>query len=329
VLKLKVGLVLCAAGAIALRGPLGDANEMRRVPGARWMPDQRLAKLFSLGHRSTCADAIWLNAIGNLSRDFGDQTRKRRWLDTVFDTITRLEPTFSNVYSWGATYLGMLSNDKESAIDLLKKGVANNPDDVKLQIELAMAHFEYKKDRAATLAVLAKVVKHPKCDAITMGFYDSLLVDDRADYAALATMAPWLDSANVDVKEEAELYLERTKKLIAFRAWNEFKDKHGRDAKTKDELRDKSLMAPEVFEPVLGSFEIDGDKLRFPRLDELDRKHALRTMSSWSRQYRIEHGHLPDVPELMRNPWTGGRNIAPPTGQHYVIDDAGVRLEND
>jgi len=31
----------------------------------------------------------------------------------------------------------------------------------------------------------------------------------------------------------------------------------------------------------------------------------------------------------MRNPWTAGRNLAPPAGQHYVIDDAGVRLEND
>ena len=217
-LKLKVGLALCAAGAIALREPLGDANAMRRVPGARWMPDQRLAKLFSLGHRSTCADAIWLNAIGNLSRDFGDTTRKRRWLDTVFDTITRLEPTFSNVYSWGATYLGMLENDKDRAIDLLQKGVAAIPDDIRLQVELAMAYFEYRKDRAATLAVLAKAVKNPKCDAITMGFYDSLMVDDRADYAALALWAPWLDSPNDEAKDEAQLQFERAKKRIAFRA---------------------------------------------------------------------------------------------------------------
>jgi hypothetical protein len=329
VLKLKIGLALCAAGAISLRGPLGDANEMRRVPGARWMPDQRLAKLFSLGHRSTCADAIWLNAIGNLSRDFGDQARKRRWLDTVFDTITRLEPTFTHVYSWGATYLGMLQNDKDRAIDLLKKGVAANPDDVKLQVELAMAYFEYKKDRAATLAVLAKTIKNPNCDAITMGFYDSLQVDDRADFAALALWAPWLDSPNAEAKEEAELYLERTKKRIAFRAWNEFKDAHGRVAKSKAELRDPKLMAAEVFEPVLGCFEIAGEALRFPHLDELDRGHTLRVATLWAHQYRIENGHLPDVNELMKNAWTGSRLVAPPEGQHYVIDDAGVRLEKD
>ncbi len=328
-LKLKLGLVFCAAGAIALRGPLGDANAMRRVQGVRWMPDQRLAKLFSLGHRSTCADAIWLNAIGKLSLDFGDQTRKRRWLDTVFDTITRLEPTFSNVYSWGATYLGMLENDKDRAIDLLKKGVASVPGDVKLQIELAMAYFEYKNDRAATLAVLEDVIKNPKCDGITLGFYDSLKIDARADYAALALYAPWLDSPNEDAKSEARLQFERAKKRIAFRAWNQFKDEHGREATSKDELRDPKLMAPEVVEPVLDCFEIVDGKLHFPSLDELDRKHALRVASAWARQYKVENGKLPGVDELMKNPWTAGRNIEPPAGQHYVIDDDGVRLEKD
>jgi len=88
-------------------------------------------------------------------------------------------------------------------------------------------------------------------------------------------------------------------------------------------------MAPEVLEPVLGCFEIAGGRLAFPQLDALEHKHALRVASLWVRQYRIERGKLPDVAELMKNAWTGGRNLAPPPGQHYVIDDAGVHLEKD
>jgi tetratricopeptide (TPR) repeat protein len=328
VLPLRILMVACAAGAMALRGPLGDANAMRREPGTRFMPDQRLAKLFSLGHRSTCADSIWLNAMGDLSRTFNDNQRKRRWLDSVFDTVTRLEPTFSNVYSWGATYLGMLQQDRDRAIALLEKGVAANPKDIRLNVELAMAYFEYRKDRAATLAVLERIKDSPDIDPITLGFYDSLKVDARADYAALALWAPWLDDPNEEAREVAQLFLERTKKEIFFRAWNEYQALHGKKATRLEQLRDPALMAPEVFDPVLSSVQIlAGGKLRFAHLDELETRHGLRAASAWAAQFRRENGRLPTVDELRRNKW--GRTVDPPAGQHYVIDENGVRFADD
>lgn len=325
---LRIGMLTCAVAAVALRGPLGDANAMRRVPGARWLPDQRLARLFSLGQRSTCADAMWLNSIGDLSHDFGDRERKHKWLDTVLSSITRLEPTFSSVYSWGATYLGMIEQDKERAIKLLEKGVAANPDDLKVAVELAMAYFEYKHDRGKTVAVLEKVVKDPRCDAITMGFYDSLLVDDRADFAALAQWAPWLDSPNDEVREGAELFQERAKKRIAFRAFNEFEATHHRKARAPEELRDPQLMAAEVYDLVLPAVQIDmTGHLHFSHLDELERKSMLRSAAAWSRQFRAENGRIPTIEELMQNGWV--RRVQLPPAHHFVIDESGVRLEAD
>ena len=325
---LKVAILACGAVAVSLRGALGDANAMRRVPGARWLPDQRLARLFSIGQRSTCADAMWLNSIGDLSRDFGNTDRKHKWLDTVLDSITRLEPTFSSVYSWGATYLGMIASEKERAIALLEKGAAANPDDLKIAVELAMAYFEYKHDRAATVRVLEKVVKDPRCDAITMGFYDSLLVDERADFAALAQWAPWLDSPNEEVREGAELFQERVKKRIAFRAFNDFEAEHHRKAHAPDELRDPKLMAPEVFDLVLPAVQIDlTGHLHFAHLDELERRYMLRSATSWTKQFRAEQGRLPTMDELLKNGWI--KRVPLPPATHLVIDERGVRIEVD
>lgn len=325
---LKVAILVCGAAAVTLRGPLGDANAMRRVPGARWLPDQRLARLFSLGQRSTCADAMWLNSIGDLSHDFGDSKRKQVWIDTVLSSITRLEPTFSSVYSWGATYLGMIEHEKGRAIALLEKGAAANPDDVKIALELAMAYFEYKQDRAATLRVLERVVKHPQCDAITLGFYNSLLVDERADFAALAQWAPWLDNENDVVREGAELWQERVKKRIAFRAFNDFETEHHRKARSPEELRDPKLMAPEVFDLVLPAVQIDlTGRLHFSHLDELERRDMIRRASAWTKEFRVEQGRLPTLEELEKFGWARHGLLPPAT--HLVIDERGVRIEAD
>lgn len=325
---LKIAILACGAAAVALRGPLGEANAMRRIPGARWLPDQRLARLFSIGQRSTCADAMWLNSIGDLSHDFGDAERKHKWIDTVLASITRLEPTFSSVYSWGATYLGMIEHEKERAIALLEKGAAANPDDLKIAVELAMAYFEYKQDRAATVKVLEKVVKDPRCDAITMGFYDSLLVDDRADFAALAQWAPWLDSPNDEVREGAELFQERVKKRIAFRAFNDFETEHHRKARTPDELRDPKLMAREVFDLVLPAVQIDlTGHLHFAHLDELERRSMLRSATAWTKRFHAEEGRLPTVDELRKNGWVNRVPLPPAT--HLALDERGVRIEAD
>jgi hypothetical protein len=222
----------------------------------------------------------------------------------------------------------MIERDKDRAIALLEKGAAANPDDLKVAVELAMAYFEYKQDRAATARILAKVVKDPRCDAITMGFYDSLLVDDRADFAALAQWAPWLGSSNDEVREGAELFQERAKKRIAFRAFNEFEATRHRKARSPEELRDPKLMAPEVFELVLPAVEIDlTGHLHFAHLDELERRSMLRSATAWSRQFRMDKERLPTLEELQQNGWV--RRVPIPPGQHFVIDERSVRLEAD
>jgi hypothetical protein len=294
----------------------------------RYAPRPRLAKLLSLGHRSSSADLLWLAAIGDLSRDFGDPQRKRRWLDGVFDAITTLEPTFGTVYSYGATYLTMIEPDVAKAVELLERGVANNPDDLRLAVELAMTHYMNRHDRASALQVLSRVVKDPRCDSVTAGFYNSLLVDGREDFAALAQWETWAEHPNDLVREMAALQQERAKRRIALRAIDEYKRDQGRPPCTRDELRANRLMAPEVVNAVLGSLWIDlAGRPRFPRLDELELRNALRGASRWVTQFRSEHGRSPTLDELLANRWV--RLPTPPLGRHYELAGDEVQLVED
>lgn len=327
-LSLPTVMVLCAAGAIALRGPLAEANAGRRLPGTSFVPKPALARLLCAGHRSTAADLLWLSAIGDLSQDFSDPQRKRAWLDAVFAVIPALEPRFATVYSFGATYLTMIDRDPVRAIALLERGVAENPGDLRLAIELAMTWYMNRGDRAKTLEVLEPVVKDPDCDAVTMGFYTSLLVDDRSDFAALAQWAGYLDHGNELVRETAALQLERAKRRIALRAIDEYEAKAGRPPLTRDDLRRPDLIAPDAMEAVIGALWIDpAGRARFERCDELERRNALRGASRWVTQFRAEHGRSPTLDELLENRWV--RLPAPPPGHHYDLVGDDVTLVPD
>lgn len=324
--RLLVVMAGCAVGAMVLRGPLAEANAARRLPGTSFVPKSAMARLLSLGHRSTLADLVWLSAIGDLSKSFPDPQRKKAWLASVFDVIPKLEPTFSTVYSYGATWLTMIDRDPDQAIALLERGVKENPGDIHLAVELAMALYMLKSDREGTLAVLGPVVKDPRCDAMTMGFYSSLLVDGRQDFAALAQWVAWLDHPNALVRELAELHLERSKRRIALRAIDEFQLKQGRPPLTRDELRLPGLMAPDVVESVLSTLRIDATgRPSFPRCDELERKNAMRGASGWIVQFRAENGRSPTLEEVLGNRWV--RLPAPPPGQRYAVAGDELVLE--
>jgi hypothetical protein len=318
-------MLLCGAAAVLLRAPLAEANAARRLPGMRYSPRPKLAKLLSLGHRSTASDLLWLSAIGDLGKDFGDPQRKRRWLDTVFSAITTLEPTFATVYSFGSTYLTMIDPDPDKAIALLELGVANNPGNIKLAIELAMAHYVSKHDRDAAMRVLAGVVRDPRCDSLTVGFYASLLVDRREDFAALAQWEAWREHPNEVVQDMAELQQERAKRRIAMRAVEEFRQSEGRPPRSRVELRRPGLMAPEVVDVVLDAVWIDtSGRARFPRLEEFELRHSIRAANRWIPQFQSEFGRVPTLDEILSN--RGLRLPPPPTGRRYELRDARLEL---
>src|SRR5262249_30234467 len=159
----------------------------------------------------------------------------------------------------------------EDAVALLRLGVARNPDDILLRVELAMACYTWMKDKQATIDTLKPIIHDQRCDSITLGFYTSLLVDGREDFAALAQWAPWLEQNKAGGRECAECNRERTKVKTAGRAVQDFEKEPGRPPRTAEELREPGLMAREVVDLVVACVRIDATgKPRYPRYEELE-----------------------------------------------------------
>lgn len=81
----------------------------------------------SLGFQTIVADVVYLWSIQYYSRNRTDEGRRYLW--QIYDVITNLDTHFVDAYSIGALVMSWDMGDTEMALDLLDKGIENNPDE--------------------------------------------------------------------------------------------------------------------------------------------------------------------------------------------------------
>ncbi|HUJ79547.1 MAG TPA: tetratricopeptide repeat protein [Nitrospiria bacterium] len=130
----------------------------------RFLPKGDDLKLVSLGYDQLIADLLWLKAI-QVMGDRGAERRDAEYLYQAFDAITTLDPKFDYVYQLGGVFLGVLSGRADLAVQLLAKGVRNNPDLWRLPFYLGFNEFYFLgryKEAAAAMAKAASLPGHPE-----------------------------------------------------------------------------------------------------------------------------------------------------------------------
>jgi tetratricopeptide (TPR) repeat protein len=151
-ITLIVGLF---AAAIYLNGYVGS----QRVTIAESYSDEDLdlqgkrLKGYALGFEGLIADWYWMRSLQYV----GDKVEKSdqetidienlrslnpRLLYPLLDNATDLDPKFISAYSYGAIVLPAI--DKDQAIKLTEKGIANNPDEWRLYQYLGYIHWKMK-----------------------------------------------------------------------------------------------------------------------------------------------------------------------------------------
>ncbi|MFT4703147.1 MAG: hypothetical protein ACI81R_000836 [Bradymonadia bacterium] len=104
--------------------PISSIDNNRRVPPGP------VLRLVSLGFDEMAADMVWLDALSTFGlRAF--RTNDPTWLDSHFDAIIELDPSFAYIYEWGGTVLiyggGFDRASIEGANRLLERGVRRFP----------------------------------------------------------------------------------------------------------------------------------------------------------------------------------------------------------
>ncbi|HEY8561582.1 MAG TPA: tetratricopeptide repeat protein [Pyrinomonadaceae bacterium] len=162
--QLIAGFAFMIAGFIAIY-VLSNFLESARPPLPENYADQDLAvqgnklKGFTLGLDGLIADWYWMQSLqyigGKLVNSETEQINLEdlkplnpRLLYPLLDNATTLDPHFMTVYSYGAVVLPAI--DREQAIKLIEKGIANNPEEWQLYHNLGYIYWRTKDYRKAS-----------------------------------------------------------------------------------------------------------------------------------------------------------------------------------
>jgi hypothetical protein len=109
-----------------------------------------LLKKLSLGYDSLLADIYWTRAVQYYGSRVGNKGEKFELLWPLLDITTSLDPHLTVAYRFGAIFLSepapIGADRADLAVELVKRGVASNPDDWRLESDLGFLYYWHLKN---------------------------------------------------------------------------------------------------------------------------------------------------------------------------------------
>lgn len=125
-----------------------------------------LLKKLSLGYDSLLADIYWTRAVQYYGRKLADRDPHFELLDPLLNVATTLDPRLIIAYRAGAIFLSEPppagAGRPDQAMNLLRRGIAANPDDPALWADLGFLYYWHFKDYAHAAQAYLEGSKNPQ-----------------------------------------------------------------------------------------------------------------------------------------------------------------------
>jgi hypothetical protein len=163
-------LLLSMAGGVAMLTVI-DRMQMRRPPQeALYIRSSTTLRRLCLGYTGLMADIYWTRAVQYFGMQHHQGSRDFRLLAPLLQVTTELDPKMLPPYQFGANFLGPRPPNGAGlpgdALELLKYGIAHNPDKWRLYYSLGFLYFTEFKDYSKAANAFALGAQLP----ITNGF---------------------------------------------------------------------------------------------------------------------------------------------------------------
>jgi tetratricopeptide (TPR) repeat protein len=136
-------LVAFAGSARALRG-LVAARPNANLEDVLYIPSAKTLKRMSLGYNGLLADIYWTRAVQYFGARHRARSQDYHLLYPLLEITTELDPHLIVAYRFGGTFLAQNPPDgagqPAQAIELIEKGIKENPDDWKLYYDLGFVY---------------------------------------------------------------------------------------------------------------------------------------------------------------------------------------------
>jgi tetratricopeptide (TPR) repeat protein len=217
-----------------------------------------MLKKLSLGYDSLLADIYWTRAV----QYYGARARKPGatfdLLAPLLDVTTTLDPKFMVAYRFGAIFLSEPPpagpGRADLAVDLVRKGIAANPDEWRLYQDLGFLYFIYLKDYQKAADAYLEGSKNPNAQiylkvlAATVAQKGNSMETSRLIWAEV-----YASSKDEMVRKRALEHVKALDAALDLKRLNEISEeywkKFGHYPKTIQELRDAGLVGGSLTDP--------------------------------------------------------------------------------
>lgn len=140
-------LLLAAWGASALVQVRVDRElaPERETPETLWITSGTTVRALSLGHQALLADIYWTRAVQYYGSRLRDRKTDFSLLAPLLDITVTLDPQLVVAYYWGSMFLSEKiprgAGEPQKGIELLRRGIAANPDQWRLWHHLGFLYY--------------------------------------------------------------------------------------------------------------------------------------------------------------------------------------------
>ena len=137
--------LICLLLAFSLY-PLGKSIDLTSpentnpLPELFYFPKTSFIKNIAFGYNNLLADIFWIRSVQYIGQHLITDNAFP-YLYHILDITTSLDPRFINAYNFGSFFLAIYASDKKEGIELVEKGIKNNPENWKPAFELGFIYF--------------------------------------------------------------------------------------------------------------------------------------------------------------------------------------------
>src|ERR1700683_1517146 len=209
-----------------------------------------LLKKLSLGYDSLLADIYWARSAQYYGTRIGSPGEKFELLWPLLDITTTLDPHLMVAYRFGAIFLSEPApagaGRPDLAVELVKKGIAANPDQWRLYGDLGLIYSIHLKDYQKAAEAYLEGSKNPKAQIYMKAMAAAVAQKgDSLETAKLIWGEVYSTTDDAQIKKRARQHLESLDAVIDLKNLNQtsetYWEKFGHYPATIQELRDAGL----------------------------------------------------------------------------------------
>ena len=173
----------------------------------------QFVKRASLGFSGLLADIYWIRVVQYFGRKHVKDSTEYKALAPLLDITTTLDPNLVVAYEWGSTFLDQPppagAGDDNAAAALIRKGIANNPDDWHLYFTLGFIQYLGQHDYLGAAKTFEEGSKVPNAHPWMKAMAAKMLSDaGNIETARYMWQNIFDESSDKNLKENAAVHLQ-------------------------------------------------------------------------------------------------------------------------